>query len=194
MGTMGKKTLGTVFALLLCSSLLLSQSLVEVAKKEKERRAKLKGKSGKVVTNDDLHQIKKKPNVVSNEDLKKGRRQPGVSVLPAKLPEEDKKASVETQETKPVPALLDSPEQTKDDENKLLENLELKYEEAKTQVQMLLTKMNGLFMKYYSPGDTTPKERVQSEISQTALQLQKARNDEEKAKRELEDYKLKKQK
>lgn len=40
--------------LLVCVALLSSQSLVELAKKEKERRAKLKDKSAKVITNADL--------------------------------------------------------------------------------------------------------------------------------------------
>jgi hypothetical protein len=79
---MGKKILSVVLMLLVCSSLLLSQSLVEVAKKEKERRAKLKGKSGKVITNDDLKKFKKQPKVVTNDDLKKGQRHPSVSVPP----------------------------------------------------------------------------------------------------------------
>jgi hypothetical protein len=70
----------------------------------------------------------------------------------------------------------------------------LKYEKAKKNVEMLITKMNGLFMKYYSTDNSTPKEMIQSEISRTGLQLQKARDDEENAKKELEEYKSKKRK
>ena len=43
---------------------LFSQSLVEIAKQEQERRAKLKGKTAKVVTNADLAKIKKAPALV----------------------------------------------------------------------------------------------------------------------------------
>ncbi len=209
MGTMGKQIWGTILILLVCASLLLSQSLVEVAKKEKERRAKLKGKSGKVVTNDDLNQVKKlsnlvtnedlkkgdrQPSVVTNEDLKKGDRQPSVSVPQSQAPQVDKTTKDDTPAIKPAPTLSDPPERAKADEKELLESLESKYETAKAQVEMLLTKMNGLFMKYYSTADTTPKEMIQSEISQTALQLQKARDDEEKAKKDLKDYESKKRK
>jgi len=186
---MAKKILSTVFMLLICSSLLLSQSLVEVAKKEKERRAKLKGKSGQVVTNDDLKKAKKQPEVVTNEDLKKEKRTSGVSVPAQQTSTED---TSEKEEKIVLPAKSNSPEQAKSDESKRLDNLMLKYEQAKEQVELLTTKMNGLFMKYYSPDNMTPKEMIQSEISRTALQLQKARDDEEEAKKELDDFKSKK--
>lgn len=189
---MGKKIWGMICVLLLCSSLAFSQNLVEAAKKEKERRAKLKGKSGHVITNEDLKKVKKNPKVVTNEDLKKGQRQAGVSVPAKETSKENTSEKAEKQDTESPPETKSSPVQGKIDEKKHLESLELEYEKAKAQVEMLTSKMNGLFMKYYSPDNKTPKVMIQSEISQTALQLQKARDDEEKAKKELEDYKSKK--
>ncbi|MGD9344343.1 MAG: hypothetical protein PVH84_00665 [Candidatus Aminicenantes bacterium] len=191
---MGKQILRIILILLTSSSLLLSQSLVEVAKKEKERRAKLKGKSGKVVTNEDLERIKKDPKVVTNEDLKKNQRQPGVSISPQ--PSSDEKPSEKAEKPETGAALTEPAisEQAEADETRQLKNLELKYEKAKAQVDMLTAKMNGLFMKYYSPDNTTPQQMIQSEISRTALQLQKARDDQEKAKKEIEDYRSKKHK
>ncbi len=194
MREMGKRIASAVFILLVCSSLLLSQSLVEVAKKEKERRAKLKGKSGKVVTNDDLKKMKKRPEVVTNEDLKKGERAPSVSIPAQQASTEDSANKDEEPKKKSAPVKPDHPEQAQSEEAQKLDSLLLQYEKAKEQVEMLTTKMNGLFMKYYSPQNTTPREMIQSEISRTSLQLQKARDDEEKAKKELEDYKSKKQK
>jgi hypothetical protein len=194
MELMGKKILGTVFMLLVFFSLLLSQSLVEVAKKEKERRARLKGKSGKIVTNDDLNRIKKQPKVVTNEDLKKGQRQPGVSVPSQQASKDDTSENAKKSENKLTPTRSDSSEQSEPDTTPHLVSLEIKYEKAKEQVERLTTKMNGLFMKYYSPDNTTPKTMIQSEISRTGLQLQKARDDEEKAKKELDDLKLKSKK
>ena len=58
-----KKAWRFVILFLLPAALLLSQSLVEVSKKEQERRAKLKGKNVKVVTNADLKAVKKTPAV-----------------------------------------------------------------------------------------------------------------------------------
>ena len=50
---------GRFIAFFVFSTLLLSQSVVDVAKKEQERREKLKGKNAKVVTNADLKSIKR---------------------------------------------------------------------------------------------------------------------------------------
>ncbi len=55
------KTLARLAAFVLLSTTLVSQSLVDVAKKEQERREKLKGKTVKVVTNADLKGIRKAP-------------------------------------------------------------------------------------------------------------------------------------
>jgi hypothetical protein len=62
-----KKTLRFAVLFLLPAALLLSQSLVEVSKQEKERREKLKGKNVKVITNADLKSVKKTPAVTMAE-------------------------------------------------------------------------------------------------------------------------------
>ena len=58
-----RKIAALVFFPLLIVSFLHSQSVVELAKKEKERRAALKGKKSPVITNIDLLKVKKKPAV-----------------------------------------------------------------------------------------------------------------------------------
>lgn len=62
-----KKTIRFAILFLLPAALLLSQSLVEVSKKEQERREKLKGKNVKVITNEDLKSVKKTPAVTMAE-------------------------------------------------------------------------------------------------------------------------------
>ncbi|MGB7295896.1 MAG: hypothetical protein WBC70_09940 [Candidatus Aminicenantales bacterium] len=62
-----KKTLRFGILFLLPAALLLSQSLVEVSKKEQERREKLKGKNVKVITNADLKSVKRTPAVTMTE-------------------------------------------------------------------------------------------------------------------------------
>lgn len=57
------KNIVRLIAFFVLSTLLVSQSLVDVAKKEQERREKLKGKNAKVVTNADLKTVKKAPAV-----------------------------------------------------------------------------------------------------------------------------------
>ncbi len=60
-----KKGLRFTILFLLPAALLLSQSLVEVSKKEQERREKLKGKNVRVITNADLKSVKKRPAVTT---------------------------------------------------------------------------------------------------------------------------------
>jgi hypothetical protein len=161
MKRMGKKILGIVLIFLVISSLLLSQSLVEVAKKEKERRAKLKGKSGKVITNEDLKRVKKHPDsvtnedlkkslrdqkVVTNEDLNKGQRQPSVSVPSQPESKEEALEKTEAPEAQPTSAEPASPDPAGDEDSYQLKSLEQTHEKAKTQVEMLLNKMNALFV------------------------------------------------
>ena len=55
-----KKISVLFLALFFSASFLSSQSLVEIAKKEKERRESLKEKKVMVVTNQDLRKVKKK--------------------------------------------------------------------------------------------------------------------------------------
>jgi hypothetical protein len=59
-----KKAWRFAILFLLLAVVVLSQSLVEVSKKEQERREKLKGKNVKVVTNADLESVKKAPAVM----------------------------------------------------------------------------------------------------------------------------------
>jgi Na+-transporting NADH:ubiquinone oxidoreductase subunit NqrC len=58
-----KKTIFLVIVLFLGSSLMVSQDLVEAAKKEKERRAQLKKKSTVVVTNANLHDTQRQATI-----------------------------------------------------------------------------------------------------------------------------------
>ncbi len=160
MGT--KRFAATVIIPFICVAFLSSQSLVEVAKKEKERRARIKKKSTKVVTNTDLRKRNKSSRV----------RVPSEQVIKAKEIKPESKIGPEKK--------LENPQLKKDvvkEESANIERLELKLEKAEERVELLLQKMNDLWQKYNNPGDMTPKYRVQSEIAQTYLMLQKAQKD-----------------
>lgn len=64
-----KRVIAVLSLPLFLSSFLLSQSVVELAKKEKERREKLKGKKTIVVTNYDLKKVKKRPAVSTRQPV-----------------------------------------------------------------------------------------------------------------------------
>jgi hypothetical protein len=79
-----KRTLFLVFVSVLCSAVLVSQSLVEVSKKEKERREQFKGKNVRVVTNADLKQVNKKSAVSTTvtESSSAAGSEPGATESP----------------------------------------------------------------------------------------------------------------
>ena len=174
---MGKRTLLAAGLLILfCFSSLSAQSLAEAARKEKERRAKLERKAAKVVTNEDLKTIKRLPAVSVPEgqiEDEEGPKTEPETVVPTK--------------TKKIPSSQDVDKAGSSPRNAL----EQRYEKAKEYVELLTIKMSGLWQKYYSSDDATPKEHIQSEISQTYLQLQKAQSDAEKAKKELDSVQSK---
>lgn len=169
MGT--KQFVATVIIPVICVSFLSSQSLVEVAKKEKERRARIKKKSTKVVTNADLKKGSKSSSVSAHSDqmIEADETKPGSKINPEKK--------------------LKTPQQKKDSvkqESVNIERLELELEKAKDRVERLLQKMNDLWQKYNNPGDMTPKYRVQSEIAQTYLMLQRAQQEAARIREELD--------
>lgn len=163
-----KRAFVFIFLPLICTSFLFSQSLVEIAKKENERRESLKEKSTKVVTNADLAQRK---------------RAPALTVIRAYIP------AIEST-TAPRATKSLTPERTKpgiDRESQVsLEELEDKSKKANEYVELLTLKINGLWQKFYSFEDWTLRDEIQREMAETFEKLQKAEQDAEKAKRELE--------
>ena len=166
-----KKIVATTLMPFICAAFLSSQSVVDAAKKEKERRAKIKKKSTKVVT---------------NADLKKRKKLSGMGTTSAQVIEAEEKKSVSKSPPKkknqtPLP---EKNVVKKEPENITL--LEQKYEKAKERVERLLEKMNALWQIYNNPGDMTPKDRVQSEIARTYLMLQKAQEEASEAQNKWE--------
>jgi hypothetical protein len=160
-----KKTVAAVTLPLLLCSFLFSQNLAELAKKEKERREKLKGKKSLVVTNADLARLKKKASVIVLQSIEIKEERFGVSDTARKsLPKGSDKGE-----------FLTAPS-----------DLEERWMRAKEQVELLTLKINALWQEFYSLDDSTSQENVQRKIDEASLDLQKARQDEEKLKKELE--------
>ncbi len=175
-----KKSAILALALLLCISILSSQSLVEVAKKEKERRAKLKGKKSIVVT---------------NEVLENRKIEPSISIRSPSLPTSEISAVTEIPERRSLGHILDQvPEDKEQTAFSDPKTLEAKWREAQEQVALLGLQLNALWNKYYDMRDMTPKDLVQRQISETYLRLQKAQQDADQAKKDLEQARQKKRK
>jgi len=183
-----KKIFIATFFPLLLVSFLLSQSLVDVAKKEKERRETLKGKKVVVVTNADLTKLKKKPSVVTAQ-LEPATAET-ITEAEAEFKEQENPPTGEyLQEV--TPKVEEAPEAEavgKKSGEELRAELEEKWNKAKEYVDLLGTKMNGLWQKFYSFDDMISRDSIQKEISDTYVKLLKAQEDEVKAKEELDKF------
>ncbi|MFQ6109144.1 MAG: hypothetical protein ACE5L7_06285 [Candidatus Aminicenantales bacterium] len=157
-----------IFLPLLCASLLYSQSLAEIAKKEKERRAKLKQKSAKVVT---------------NADLAMRKRAPALTVIRAYTPAAKSTEALSAPKRRALERTspgIDRESQT------TLEELRDRSKKADEYVELLTLKMNGLWQKFYSFRDWTLRDEIQRDMAETFQKLQKAKQDAARARRDLE--------
>ncbi|MFW6160397.1 MAG: hypothetical protein ACOC57_04565 [Acidobacteriota bacterium] len=170
-----KKIFGIGGVFLLCFLLVQSQSLVELAKKEKERREKHKDKNVPVVTNADLQNLKKKPAIEVPYEIEtetESSSPPELSTSRIRVTQAGASSS------------QDSASQERIDTK--TESLEEEWQKAREMVGLLTLKMNALWQEFYSLDDMTSRDKIQQEISATYLQLQKAQQEEEKLREELE--------
>jgi hypothetical protein len=193
MGT--KKLLAALFLPLLLVSFLQSQSLVELAKKEKERRAALKGKHATVVTTKDLAKSTRRPAVESAEQEKtaeeaaveageagaqaqqEGAIPPAAQQAGEAVAEPDKTAA---EGEKPAP----TPQEIQKKQAELAETAREKAE----MVDLLTLKMNTLYQEFYSLDSVKSREMIQVQISDTYDKLLKAETESAKADKDLEDF------
>ncbi len=158
--------------LVLFSSLLFSQSLFEVAKKERQRREKLKGKKSLLVTNVDLARVK---------------RAPAVSVPQTRTRQEQTRSMIPAQETS---ARAETSSREYDEADKMeyqdpRKDPETKLKEARERAELLIFKMKALWQEFHSKSDRLLKDRIQSRIHQASQELAQTRKDEEEARKEL---------
>ena len=175
-----KKIIVVAFLPLLFVTFLSSQNLVELAKKEKERRARLKGK---------------KEIVITNSDLKKSKRQPAVSITMSESAEKERPGVTRIPQGSPPKRVPSYPIKKIDLEGlKSLTMLEEKCKKTNEYANLLTLKIKGLQQKFFTFTDWTSKDLVQRETWETYLKLQKARQDAEKAKKELDNHRAKRRK
>jgi hypothetical protein len=181
---------------LLLVSFLQSQSLAELAKKEKERRAALKGKPATVITTADLAKVKKRPAVetTTQEQAAEAVAVEEVAAPPA-AGQEAGAAEAAAGEAAPPPAkpietlpdLQNAPPAAKDIQAKIAE-LTKAANEKQELVELLNLKMNSLYQEFYNMESVKSRETLQLQISDTYDKLLKAQLDATKAVKELDDY------
>lgn len=198
-----KRMLSIAFLPLLLVSLLYSQSLTELSKKEKERRDSLKGKRIAVATNADLVKVKKKPALVVVESP---------SVLDETIEGEETETAGTAETTEETGELTETPEETaaaatqeqpqaaatpQETPTAIMSerefkgtrtDLESKWKAAQEQVELYTLKMNGLWQEFYALDDMKSRELIQLQISETYDKLTRAQVEETRAKQELDDF------
>ena len=175
-----KKFIVMISLPLFLSSLLLSQNLVELARKERERRARLKGLKAVVVTNADLGKVRKRPALRTTSytapATTTGSPQ-GTSEMdksePTRIPQSpaQKDPNVDRREPGRQPSI---------------EELEAEYYKAREYTQLLTIKLRGLWQEFYSMDDMSDRGSIQKQIAETSLQIEKAQRDEAIAKKAME--------
>jgi len=159
-----KKIITITFSLMLLVNFLCSQSVVELAKKEKERRAKLKGKTTVVVTNNDLRNL---------------RRGPAVSIIEPAFDKDSLSLPIEEIEQE------NTEEQAR---------LEVNWNRTNERASLLTLRMNELQQRFFSFENQYDRAEMQREIVQTFQKLQEAKQNAETAKRELDKGRIKRRK
>jgi hypothetical protein len=163
---------------LFLSSILFSQSITEVAKKERERRARLKGLKAVVVTNADLGKIRKRPALDTSR----------IVVYQSASTPPGKSSNVDTAEPAPSKAAQRNPNiDSQEPGQSSVEQAEANYYKAREYTQLLTVKLRGLWQEFYSMDDTSDRGGIQKQIAETSLQIEKAQRDEFIAKKEMDD-------
>ena len=159
-----KKIITITFSLMLFVNFLCSQSVVELAQKEKERRAKLKGKTAVVVTNNDLRNLK---------------RGPAVSAIERAFDEDSLSLPIEEieQESAEKQAVL-----------------EVNLNRTNERASLLTLRMNELQQRFFSFENQYDRAEMQREIVQAFQKLQEAKENAETAKIELNQIRIKRRK
>ncbi len=168
-----KKFISFMVLPLLLTSFLFSQSLAELAKKEKERREKLKGKKGAVITNAELKKTQKKPAVTTSRTAATVESTRSPSSTQLKRPPGKTKPGATSELDKTGAAVSRA-------------DLEQKSARAQEYIDLLTTKMNALWQEFYSMDDMKDRSNIQRQIAETFQKLEKAKEDAANAKKELD--------
>jgi hypothetical protein len=191
---MGKKRiLVSLFLPLLLASFLQSQSLADLAKKEKVRRAALKGKGGPVTTSADLAKVKRRPAVESaGQEQTAQAGQAAVKAQPGAKPPAAGQPAVAAAE-KPAEETPPGETPAMSEKEFLAKQAELGETSKQKQemVDLLTLKLNSLYQEFFGLDNVKSREILQIQISDTYDKLLKAEAEANKANKDLEDFSAK---
>jgi hypothetical protein len=176
--------------LLLAVSAGLGQSLVEAAKKEKERRAAYKNKPAAVLTNVELSRLNKQAAVATSSPET-------VAPKPSEARSEAEIGRPENSNiSRTIVPLASSIQPTplagQNVDSSGVEKAgdqESRWQKAKEYADLLELKLNALWQKFYNMDDMTTQDKIQQEISATFEKYTQARQEEARALADFEKQK-----
>lgn len=187
-------------------SFLQAQSLAELAKKEKERRAAVKGKPPAVITTADVAKVKKRPAVetvaqegeeaaapagAAGAEAQAGVTPPatGEAQTQAATPPEGAAAVAPKPgaEAPPGEAPPLSESQFKAKQTELMKAVQAKQE----MVDLLTLKLNALYQEFQNLDNMKSREFIQGQIGETYDKLLKAQADAAMSAKELDEFNAK---
>jgi hypothetical protein len=189
-----KKILASLFLPLLLASFLQSQSLVDLAKKEKERRAAIKSKGAPAVTTKDLAKVKRQPAIQSTGQ-EPARNQTAAQAGKAEV--KGQQAVAGSEEAKAAAEGVKPAEETPPGETPAVSAKDIQKRQAELadiarqkidMVDLLTLKMNSLYQEFYGLDNMKSREIIQVQISDTYDKLLKAETESAKANKDLEDF------
>ncbi|MDH4197474.1 MAG: hypothetical protein OEW05_08720 [Candidatus Aminicenantes bacterium] len=164
----------------LLAGYLQSQSVAELAQKEKERRESLKGKKGILITNAVLASSKKKAAVTVEEPV-------GTVVQEGETAAPPETAGEQAQGEQAQPAAEE--EFISESEFRVFKsNYENAWKDNQRGVDDLTQRMNELWQSYYSMNDMTSRDLIQQRIAETYQALLKAQEDVVKYKADFDAF------
>jgi hypothetical protein len=165
---------------------LSAQSLADLAKKEKERRAKLKGKKSKVMTNKDIEKLKLEPALIQPQSTINTRTDPVLREDLSRTPDSSPRRNTTAAPAKKLLSASNTPKKLNPESAASQNDLETKLIQANEMIDLLSLKMNALWQEFYNMGDNRTRDTIQREISSTYQKLQKKREEAEQITKDLE--------
>jgi len=168
-----KKLFLSSLILICLSSWASPQSLVELAKKEKERRAKA---------------AQKKTTLIRNVDLIKKKMTPALDAkTPEKIvsPKTDSVTKESEENIEPEESEAESPNENEINEKTVAE-LEETWNKSEEFSSLLTLQIRSLLQKFYAEEDIKVKEDIQRQMNVISMELEKAKQDTAKAKEEFD--------
>lgn len=173
---------------------LSAQSVAELARREKERRASLKDRRVHVVTNDDLLRLNKKPAIevaptgwdtVEADEPDAPPEQPAGSVVSAEPASAGTSRRITPRVTAPGPSLMGDTEAT-DQTGTGAGPLDAQLQAAEELVDLLETKLAALKQEYEFQTSMVPNYVIEKQLNDTLQRLQKAQAQEARIRAEAE--------